>query len=104
MPIKEDIRYYISSRGRIKNLDGSFRKFTKNKDGYLKTNFYINKKMISFTILHRLVMETFIGDRPNNYGINHKDGNKENNYDIHIKIILINPHLFLIKYLNNHFS
>ena len=33
----------------------------------------------SYRFVHRLVMESFVGPRPNRYDINHEDGNPSNN-------------------------
>lgn len=46
--------------------------------GYLCVMLYINKKRKVVTV-HKLVTEAFIGPRPKNREVNHKDGIKTNN-------------------------
>lgn len=72
--------YEISSFGKIKNTkSGKILKLIKNHRGYLKTNLSKNGKLKT-VFPHRLVAESFI-ENPNNLPqVNHKDGNKENNY------------------------
>lgn len=90
-PIKNFENYEISNFGdvrRIKYNDNSkivqyqipyYIKARKDKDGYLKYTLCSNGKMKYF-FAHRLVAQTFL-ENPNNYPVvNHKDGNKENNY------------------------
>lgn len=50
-----------------------------DKDGYLRITLAIDKKQKSFYV-HRLVAQTFISNNKNNPVVNHKDGNKKNNY------------------------
>jgi hypothetical protein len=50
----------------------------KRKDGYWFVTLSINGKHTHKT-LHSAVAETFLGGRPHNAWINHKDGNKNNN-------------------------
>lgn len=69
----------------MKNINGTvinkkFRYMKKYIDryGYEVVTLRNNKKRYNKTI-HSLVMESFIFKRPNNYQINHIDGNKQNN-------------------------
>jgi len=47
--------------------------------GYLRVGLMLNAKQI-FKPVHSLVLETFIGPRPEKHQCNHKDGNKQNNH------------------------
>jgi hypothetical protein len=69
--------YEVSNYGRLLNKDGSIKKVTKVKDGYLKTNLMLGGRHRSFTV-HKLVMLTFVG-QGNTNTIDHLDGNKLNN-------------------------
>jgi DNA-binding transcriptional regulator YiaG len=51
-----------------------------DKDGYLTLTFCKNKKRFGVKI-HRLVAQIFIPNPDNLPQVNHKDGNKENNWD-----------------------
>lgn len=74
--------YLVSNYGEIKGVKtGKIRKKNVNHEGYyfvcVSLGSRDNKPLIK---LHRAVAETFL-DNPNNYpAINHKDGNKLNNY------------------------
>jgi hypothetical protein len=52
----------------------------KNSDGYLETVISYNGKRLNVSI-HRLVGEAFIPNLENLPQVNHKDGNKSNNWD-----------------------
>lgn len=86
--------YQVSSLGRIRSLDrkvycghGSYRiskgrimKLRKHKDGYMRVHLRdasLNKN--KYIQVHCLVAETFIGPRPTNYQVRHKDGIRHNN-------------------------
>lgn len=74
--------YYASSLGRIKSKRFNRSKILKpntNCKGYLYLTLCKNKIRKSMTV-HSLISLTFIGNRPSNFDINHKDGNKKNNY------------------------
>ncbi len=67
-------KYIVSSEGRVARV---FKK-EQTKWGYLRCNFLNNGKLTHFPI-HRLVLETFIGECPPNREVNHRDGDKTNN-------------------------
>lgn len=63
--------YLISNYGRIKGKTKEFLKISTNKEGYCSCG--------KIGWIHRAVYETFIGEIPINYQINHKDYNRQNN-------------------------
>ncbi|HHX69283.1 MAG TPA: hypothetical protein GX708_14705 [Gallicola sp.] len=77
--------YEISNYGRVKSFPTKRRTTTiilKNKltkDGYYETTLYANNK-IKYIRTHRLVAQAFIPNLQNKPQVNHKDGNKLNNY------------------------
>lgn len=83
-----DGKYKISNQGNVKSFyqkKERILKPNKNKiNGYLKVT--LNQKGISKTCyLHKLVAKHFIPN-PNNYEeVNHKDENKENNFDTNLE-------------------
>jgi len=74
--------YKVSDLGRVKSFarypDGRLLKATIAKNGYEVINMSFDHKQVQFHI-HVLVAEAFIGQRPEGYEVNHKDGNKLNN-------------------------
>lgn len=83
---------YISDDGKVYTKDRYINKngtkvLNKGKEligvdnglGYIQIRFYINGK-VYHKYVHRMVAEAFIPN-PNNYtDVNHKDGNKQNNF------------------------
>jgi len=76
--------YEVSNKGRIRR--GSFIRKQVLSNGYFRTNLSKNNKLKSFYI-HILVAETFISNIPENFVVNHKDGNKLNNNLDNLEII-----------------
>lgn len=74
-----EMLYSISNLGRIlNNRNGKIMKLQNNGDGYHHIN--LSKFNIKKTYqIHRLMGYEFLGNRPEGYQINHKDGNKLNN-------------------------
>ena len=76
--------YQISNYGRLKSFKVSKHGIVMsvtNKNGWYLTVRLSCKERIHTARIHRLVAEAFIPN-PNNFPIvNHKDGNKQNNYD-----------------------
>lgn len=71
--------YQISNYGNVKNKHNKLLKLRKDKNGYLIAYLYKNNIM-KCKKTHRLVAQAFIPNIHNKPQINHKDGNKENNY------------------------
>ena len=87
--------YKVSDFGRIMRtkdmpgtFDGKILKPHLNRGGYQTINIYKNGKRHIFTV-HRLVMEAFVGIRPNNMQVNHKDGDKTNNHLDNLEYVTI---------------
>lgn len=69
--------YYVSNFGRVKGKYQDFLTLT-NSNGYA---------ICSPGLLHRIVIETFIGEIPEGMQIDHIDGNKSNNYLSNLEIV-----------------
>ena len=73
--------YSVSNYGRVRNDNTkTIRKLSKNSYGYLRTNITIRNVGHKEIKVHRAVAELFIPNPLNLPQVNHKDGNKENNY------------------------
>jgi hypothetical protein len=70
--------YGIRADGTIMNKDGSVKKFKKNRNGYLFTNFYYDKKLHT-RLIHRVVWEAFCGEIPIGYELDHKNNVRDDN-------------------------
>lgn len=71
--------YIIYADGRLFNTKtGKFKKFTKNKNGYMRTQLCINNKSINYT-QHRLLAIYFIDNPNNKKQVNHINGVKHDN-------------------------
>ena len=76
-----ETKYLIYRDGRVfSEIKNKFRKPYKNSKDYVNIKLYINGEEISKGI-HQLVAETYIPNPDNKPTVNHKDGNKENNWD-----------------------
>lgn len=74
-----DKSYLVSNKGRVKNIRKNTIKAQQiSHTGYSSICFdnSINKKTYD---MHRIVAQLFIGQCPDGYYVNHKDGNKTNN-------------------------
>lgn len=74
-------RYLINEYGEIKSkITDKILKKQVNIFGYYQVTIRPNINEIKTIRLHTIVAEAFIGEKPKGYVINHKDGNKKNNY------------------------
>lgn len=78
--------YQASNFGRIrsfyKNKFGRILTLTKKENGYLTVRLITGRKYV-----HRLIYESFIGNIPQDYEINHIDMNKSNNRPDNIECV-----------------
>ena len=80
-----DGRYIISNLGRIINCTtGGFVKPMINNSGYYKLTNSFSKENC---YIHREVAKLFIGNIPEGFIVNHKDGNKLNNSVYNLEIV-----------------
>lgn len=79
---KIEIYYLNSSLNLFKLKQG------KNPDGYITVT--INKK---HTALHRVIAEIYLGKRPEGLVVNHKDGNKLNNFPENLEYCTVNDNI-----------
>ena len=76
----KDSKYLIFKDGLIKNeKTGRYLKQQNNGRGYMKVTLTINGIQIQ-RYVHRLIAEYFVDNPFNKKQVNHKDGNKQNNY------------------------
>lgn len=74
--------YQISNRGRLQNiLTGRIMKLSSCGKGYLKVGIVGDTGSKVQIMVHRLVAEYFIPNPKNKPEVNHKDGNRSNNWD-----------------------
>lgn len=78
-------RYKIGSNGEIVNNKGLLMKQHLDGDGYNIISLY-NGKGKTFRV-HRLVVESFIGDVPDGMQVNHIDYNRANNHVENLEIV-----------------
>lgn len=93
--IKDTKIYEVSNLGNVRSVDridrlnrhkkGKILKQEINKRGYKYVTLVYDNKCVKKTI-HRLVAETFLGNKKN-LVVNHKDGNKTNNALYNLELI-----------------
>lgn len=87
--IPRAIRYEVSNKGRVRSMFFSNRMVNKIRENpliikpskssiHLKVNIYIDKKQTNI-LIHTLVLEAFIGNRPIGMQCCHNDGEPHNN-------------------------
>jgi hypothetical protein len=69
--------YEVSDHGRLRR-DGCMLKLHPVPGGYLKAQLWRDGKLFA-RLIHILVAEAFIGERPDGEEVNHKDGDKHHN-------------------------
>ena len=80
--------YEVSIQGKIRNvLTGKMRKLSENKQGYLQCVISRGRKRKIAIKVHRAVAENFVSGNAKELVINHKDGNKKNNYAENLEFI-----------------
>lgn len=71
--------YQVNEYGEVRRINGQILKPQKRRDGYFQYQFSLHGKRKMHKI-HRLVAKAFV-ENPNGYNVvNHKDGDKTNNY------------------------
>jgi len=85
--------YCVSSLGRVRReysigntFVGKIKKPSVNADGYLTMNLSAHGKQKRLAV-HRLVADAFLGPRPSDKEINHKNGVKSDNYPGNLEYI-----------------
>lgn len=80
LPIAGFPKYQISNIGRVKNVStNKVRKHSFDKDGYPRLNLMIEGNIQKNVHVHKLVCKSFIGEKPDNHIVNHKNGIKDDN-------------------------
>ena len=86
-PIKGFEDYAITENGEVYSYKSSkWLKLRKHRDGYLVVHLRKDGKMY-YKLVHRLVCETFIGEIPKGYEIDHIDTNRLNNNINNLRIV-----------------
>ncbi len=75
--------YQASSAGRVRSMarattSGKVLTPVLNRNGYLRVSISISRRS-KYDYVHRLIALTFIGNRPDKYDVNHKNGIKTDN-------------------------
>jgi len=71
--------YEISSEGRLRRYGRLLKPRMHPKLGYVQAAIYFSKYQAKYPLVHRLVVETFIGIIPSGCQVNHKNGNRSDN-------------------------
>lgn len=77
--VRSKNRTIIFSDGRVRKYRGKLCGLKISFFGYPLASLNAGKKCKKWVVVHRLVMQNFIGNRPINTEICHNDGNKRNN-------------------------
>lgn len=88
-PISINPDYLVSDSGQIfSTKSNKYLKLPCGAAGYPLVNLYMGKRTRSLHTVHSLVAEAFIGSRPLNHEINHKDGCKTNNHVSNLEYVI----------------
>jgi len=88
--------YQVSDFGRVRCLskrknrtigDNGIRSLNYANGNYPRITLSSGKRKFRTFLVHRLVVEAFIGNIPNGMDVNHKDCNKKNNYVENLEIV-----------------
>jgi hypothetical protein len=83
--IKDYPDYQVSNSGKVYSLKNNMElKGQVERSGYRLVKLFINGKAKSWMI-HRLVANAFMDNWNNKSQVNHKDGNKQNNYFLNLE-------------------
>jgi len=78
-PLPSNPSYLISDKGRVyKKKSKRFLSGWIDNGGYLRI-WVLDNRNTRKRLVHQLVMESFVGQKPHKHDTNHKDGNKLNN-------------------------
>ncbi len=94
-------RYSVSNDGEVysRKINGLLKPHLNHK-GYPKVALRCDEKRKAWFV-HRLVMNTFVGEIPTGYVVNHKNGNKQDNRLINLEYVTLaeNAHhaMFVLK-------
>lgn len=75
-PLPRDPAYQVSARGKVRGVHGLLMREQVVKGGYRRVPLRDGKHYL----VHRLVLETFVGPCPEGHEASHEDGNPENNW------------------------
>ena len=70
--------YEVSDHGRLRRIGGRLLNPKPNEYGYRRVSLHINGRQV-YRVVHRIVLEAFIGVCPAGKVTNHKNGNKTDN-------------------------
>ena len=76
--------YWITYDGEVYNQHGKQLKLHKDAGGYLRVGLCKNGKKKTFRV-HNLVLEAFVGPKPEGMETRHLDGNRKNNHISNLK-------------------
>lgn len=71
--------YEISDKGRVRSFNYRNKGTTAVISQLIRRRYYAVHNSTKTFAVHRLMADAFMGPRPENYQVNHKDGNKLNN-------------------------
>lgn len=81
-----DDRYSVSTLGRVRGVRQHLLKFQLDKDGYQIFNSYAQQKWLRYRV-HRVVIQTFVGDIPEGMQVNHINGIKHDNRVVNLEVV-----------------
>lgn len=82
-PYPSDSRYKVGQSGQVLGLHGQLLKPVARGTGYLCVSLAGNRTVD----IHRMVAETHLGPCPENFQVNHKDGDKTNNHVLNLEYV-----------------